>query len=60
MLQNTPISCRRCGVKVYGREFPLRKNDGSLVTECDWRCPQCGTYLKNGTIRILEPAPTKQ
>jgi RNase P subunit RPR2 len=59
ILQNTPISCRSCGQMTPGREQPVRKTDGSLVMECNWRCGRCGTYLKHGITRIVEPAKTK-
>jgi hypothetical protein len=59
LLQNTPISCRACGQLAHGREQPVRRADGSLVMECSWRCGRCGTYLKNGITRIVEPAKTK-
>ena len=56
LLQNTPISCRTCGQYTAGRETPVRRNDGSLVMECSWRCQKCGTFLKTGTTKIIEPA----
>jgi hypothetical protein len=54
LLQNTPISCRVCNAVSYGRESPIRQNDGSLVMECQWRCNRCGTYLKRGITKIIE------
>lgn len=59
LLQNTTISCRACGNPTVGRESPIRKPDGSLVMECNWRCARCGTYLKTGITRIVEPAKQK-
>jgi len=60
LLQNTPITCRSCQNPTMGRETPVRKSDGSLVMECDWRCQRCGTYLKHGITRIIESAPQKK
>mgnify|MGYP005627080951 CR=1 FL=1 len=56
LLQNVPVSCRACGQMTPGRESPVRKHDGSLVMECQWRCGRCGLFLKVGTTRIIEPA----
>jgi hypothetical protein len=58
LLQNTPISCRSCASITMGRESPVRKADGSLVLECQWRCSRCGSFLKQGITKILEPAKT--
>jgi uncharacterized Zn finger protein len=55
LLQNTPISCRSCGQMTPGRETPVRKSNGSLVMECQWRCNRCGTFLKTGITKIIEP-----
>lgn len=55
LLQNTPISCRACGQMTPGREAPVRKSDGSRVMECQWRCGRCGTFLKTGVTKIIEP-----
>lgn len=55
LLQNTPIPCRTCGQHTPGRETPVRKPDGSLVMECNWRCNRCGTFLRTGITRIVEP-----
>lgn len=54
LLQNTPVPCRVCQQMTPGREFSLRKTDGSLVMECEWRCNRCGCYIKRGTTRIVE------
>jgi hypothetical protein len=51
LLQNTPIACYTCGTKVYGREENIRRGT-EIHTECRWRCNRCGTYLKQGTLRI--------
>jgi len=59
LLQNTPISCRQCGQMTPGRESPVRKADGSLVMECQWRCGRCGCFLKIGTTRIIEEPKKK-
>ena len=56
LLQNTPVACRNCGTSVPGREAPVRKADGSLVSECSWRCQNCGSFVKIGITRIIEPA----
>jgi hypothetical protein len=55
LLRNTPIPCRACGSSVHGRERNVRRSDGSVHTECDWRCPKCGLFLKSGITKI-EPA----
>ena len=39
-----------------GRESPVRRADGSLVMECQWRCGRCGSFIKQGVTRIVEPA----
>lgn len=39
-----------------GRESPVRKADGSLVMECQWRCGRCGSFIKQGITKIVEPA----
>jgi hypothetical protein len=56
LLQNTPVSCRSCGQMTPGRESPVRKADGSLVMECQWRCGRCGSFIKQGITKIVEPA----
>lgn len=59
ILQNTPVACRACGNTTMGRETPVRKSDGSLVMECNWRCSRCGSHVKQGITRIIEPARNK-
>ena len=56
LLQNRPIPCRSCGRNTFGIESPVRKPDGSLVMECNWRCSQCGSFIRTGITRIVEPA----
>lgn len=58
LLQNTPITCRNCNALALGKEYPARQADGSLLSECHWRCSKCGTFLKRGFTKILEPAKT--
>lgn len=58
LLQNTPISCRVCGRMTPGREYTVRNNDGSSTVKCEWRCPQCGAFLKQGDIRHI-PSPNE-
>lgn len=55
LLQNTPVSCRACGQMTPGREFQIRNSDGTVVTECEWRCPKCGSFVKKGVTKIIKP-----
>lgn len=55
LLQNTPVSCRACGQTTVGRESQVRNSDGSVITECEWRCLRCGSFVKKGVTKITKP-----
>lgn len=52
-IRNTPISCPRCRGMVAGKETP-RVMENKIVTECQWRCSRCGTFIKHGITKITE------
>lgn len=53
IIRNIPIGCPRCGTSVRGKERPSTRGD-KIVTECQWRCTRCGTFIKQGITKIDE------
>jgi RNase P subunit RPR2 len=60
LLQNTPISCRKCRASVPGREYLVKESSGRQVMKCDWRCLHCGMHNKSGITRIVKEADFKK
>jgi len=53
ILQPTPIGCRNCHATVFPRRTTINK-ETQTITEGEWRCPQCGTFLKKGVLSIVD------
>ena len=47
--------CPTCNIATRGTEIPLKKSDGTVVLECQWRCKKCGHYMKKGIISETPP-----
>lgn len=55
LLQPTAIPCRQCGTMTRPTQSPIY-DEKFIVMEAQWRCPQCGMYLKRGiTSRTPKP-----
>lgn len=56
LLQPTPIGCSNCGTLTRPSQQVVNRPT-EIVTEAQWRCPQCGAFLKKGIIkRTPKPA----
>lgn len=53
IVRNVPVSCPRCRNTVPGKESTKQLSD-KIITECQWRCSRCGTYIKHGITKIEE------
>jgi uncharacterized Zn finger protein len=58
LLQSTPVPCRNCRTMASVREQVVVKENGDRHVEGEWRCNQCGSFIKRGTLRVI-PAPAK-
>ena len=50
-VRNTPITCPRCSTTVPGRERTAVQGS-NIVTECQWRCFKCATFIKSGITSV--------
>jgi uncharacterized Zn finger protein len=53
VVRNIPIGCPKCGTSVRGKENQSTRGN-QIVTECQWRCSRCGTFIKHGITKIDE------
>jgi len=51
ILQPTTITCHNCHTPTRPTSYDVRK-ENEIVTEGQWRCPQCGTFLKRGVFKV--------
>ena len=49
LVQPTPIGCSNCGTLTRPSQQTITREKETVV-EAQWRCPQCGAYLKRGIV----------
>lgn len=53
IIRNIPIACPRCNTQCKGQEREVKQSK-KIVTECNWRCFNCGTFIKHGITNVKD------